>query len=252
MRLGSKIVFENIFGGTTLLNPAMEAGPPDLTTETRTMLKNTVRASRSGVDPESNEFDAPNTEPTSTVEENPQDDMGEQEPASAGGDDMGGEMGGMDDGMGGGDMSGGDMGGMGMGDNGMGGDMMGGEGNVTPEQAQLIANLQTNINAVFDSVTGLQNSLNGYSAPSASQPVRELYTKALTQLNHVHDELQNLLEKPITVETYPSKLRTFVSLRYAYSLIVEEISTHFDAVDVENGRPTDEEERKQKADESRR
>lgn len=254
MRYGNKIVFENIFGGTVLLDPAMEAGPPDLTTETRTMLKNTVRASRSGVDPTSNEFDAPNTEPTNTMEDPPAQDNGMgggerpgTDPMGGGADDMGD---GMNDGMGGDDMGGE----MGMSGGDMGGSMMGGDdgSEMKPENARLIANLQTNINAVFDSVTGLKNSLNGYSAPSASQPVRELYTRALGQLNTIHDELQNLLEKPITVSTYPAKLRTFVSLRYAYSLVIEEIANHFDAVDVENGRPTDEDERKENTTKPRR
>lgn len=241
MKIGKYSVRQSLTGSQIL--KAMEAGD-DLTTETRTMMRNTVRAGNQtadtpGAEPDPNTTPGMNTEPVDTVEDdgmggdlgNPGPDAGDDE-LGGGMDDMGGDDpiggGGMDD-MGGG-MD--DMGGM----DGMGDDQP------TPEQARLIATLQTNINALYSSVTGLMNGLNGYAAPSASQEVRELYSKALVQLSSVEQLIIELQRKKITPKTYPGKLYRYATIRHAYGLIVDSIATHFDAVDVENGRPRDGEE----------
>lgn len=243
MRIGNRIVTQNIFGGQVIL-PATEAAD-DLTSETKTMMRNTVSASRQdNPDP----MDASMNEPTTTSDEtadangandNPNDMSMDPNSVPEAGDGMGGDDpfgagddGGGDDPFGGG----GDNGGMG-GDDGMGGDGFGDE--PTPEQARLMATLQSNINSIADSIEGLMNGLNDYAAPSASQEVRSIYTTAIVQLNRLNEMVKSLNEHALTIKTYPAKLRTFASIRHAYGLVIEEIAIHFDAVDTENGRPLD-------------
>lgn len=219
---------------------AMEAD--DLTRETRSMMRGTVRAA--GQNPDTDDSiegggmddlggNNLNTEPDDNPD-NP-DDMG-------GGDDDFGDLGGGDDPMGD-DPMGGGMDDMGMGggmNDGMGGsDMISGAdgaGEMSPKMAYHISNLQANAMALYNSVAAILTTLTDYNIPTSTPEVKKLYTRALDHLEAIKTNLEELLGSPFRVNTYASKMRKYVTLRHAYSLTLDQLAMYFEALNVENDR----------------
>lgn len=236
--------------GKIIQTPAMEDDIADLTSETRSLVRSTARnagRAAAGGDPMTND---PTTgdgggEPGGGLANANGEDPG------ANPDDAGGGLapdGGGDD-MGMGDMGGDDMGmgddGMGSGDDGMGGmDDMGGmggggelePGDPDPHKAQLIVNLQENVTNLYGSLTSLESALHDYNAPSATPELRQSYNDILRQMARAKSLLEDLLSTKFLVENYPSKLRRYTVLRHVYSMIVDQLDLHFQAVDAESGR----------------
>lgn len=229
--------------GKIIQTPAMEDDIADLTSETRSLVRSTARsagranaggenpmgddptggldtggdlADANGESPDANPEAGGGLAPDGGGEDMGMDDMG--------GDDMGmGNGGGMDD------MGGGDMGGM-------GGDGELDPGDPDPHKAQLIVNLQENVTNLYGSLTSLESALHDYNAPSATPELRQSYNDILRQMARTKSLLEDLLSTKFLVENYPSKLRRYTVLRHVYSMIVDQLDLHFQAVDAESGR----------------
>lgn len=235
---------KDIFGNWTAVpTPAMEAGEgatPDLTRETQTMMRNTVR--RSGQNPNTTEdLTGADVEPKTTSEETRQEDGTVGDGINTDPDmvpDGTGEEG-ADDDLGLNDDEGGADEGLDEGDGVSNGtdDAMNPDGTPTESKSAAIsnANLQANMSALLGSVSNLLKVLNDNPPAAMTDDVRSLYMDAITHLNEIEKILMDELLAPFTEENYPHKMRKFVTIRHIYSATIDQLQMHLQILEIENG-----------------
>lgn len=236
MKIDNMVFRYGLFG----MSPAMEA-PEDLTATTNDAMRRSGTRNR-----QQSDFEPPTTS-NETRQENasggPADNANPNNegdaPNDGGGGDAGGDELGLDDGMaaddgmnddgsgGGDDMGGGDFGGSG---DGMGGDDTPPE---SPEDAVRIRRLQDIMNQFYIVLCNTCDSMTSTVIPSADEDLQKIYASSTANLNAAKAMLLDLLTTKFTPGNYAYKLRKYLALRHLYSVVLEIIEMHSDAIDAQ-------------------
>ena len=258
MKIDNMVFRYGLFGMT----PAMEA-PEDLTATTNDAMRRSGTRNRQPSDFEppttSNETRQENASGAGNNDGNISSDIDSITPENAsggpadnanpnnegnapndgGGGDAGGDELGLDDGMaaddgmnddgsgGGDDMGGGDFGGS---DDGMGGDDTPPE---SPEDAIRIRRLQDIMNQFYIVLCNTCDSMTRTVIPSADEDLQKIYASSTANLNAAKAMLLDLLTTKFTPGNYAYKLRKYLALRHLYSVVLEIIEMHSDAIDAQ-------------------
>lgn len=106
---------------------------------------------------------------------------------------------------------------------------------LSPQQKRSIGDLRKNMDHFYQNLANSIETLSNYSPPASSEELRKIYNHSVSHLNDAKELLHEMLTQEMTPENYPEMLRKYISLRHVYSIVLEMMKLHFDALNVEVG-----------------
>lgn len=124
-------------------------------------------------------------------------------------------------------------------DSGMDGNDSSSEDNSLPqesaEQAMAILKLQKNMTAFYQTLANMMDELHNYSAPASSPELRDIFNAAVDHISSAKEMMFDIASSKITPANYADKLRKYIALRHVYSVVLDMLRLHFQALDEESG-----------------